>query len=95
MYGYPCRNEIDFKNGKCLDCNGSCITMGYDAFATSRNGTLRNNFYLVTGEKAPYCGKLIITFSIEVFQSRDICGQTEAEESEKSRKIIRNEFDYI
>ena len=32
---------------------------------------------------------------IEVFQSRDIGRQAEAEESEKSEKFTRNEFDYI
>ena len=35
------------------------------------------------------------SFAIEVFQSRDIGGQTEAEESERSGKVTRNEFDYL
>jgi len=41
---YPCSSYRNFQRGKCLRCNGSCPSMGYDADRTKRSGT----FYLTT-----------------------------------------------
>ncbi|KAL9951929.1 hypothetical protein ACROYT_G044684 [Oculina patagonica] len=49
---FPCRNYLDFEDGKCLQCNGECPTMGYGADETEKHGA----FYLKTTSKAPFCG---------------------------------------
>ena len=56
---YSCRNYTAFKRRRCLSCNGSCPSMGYDADRTKKKG----KFYLKTNRKAPFCGKPSATSS--------------------------------
>jgi hypothetical protein len=57
LHAYQCPLESEFKSGKCLDCVGSCITMGYHAYDQNRNGTIQGNFYLATSSQPPFCCK--------------------------------------
>ena len=50
---YPCSSYNDFESGKCLNCNGECPAMGYDADRTEKTGT----YFLKTNSNTPFCGK--------------------------------------
>lgn len=48
---YPCTSGDEFAKGHCLQCDGDCPHMGYDA----DKSTARGSMYLSTQAASPYC----------------------------------------
>jgi len=57
FYGYPCLSYFDYLSGKCMQCDRSCISMGYNAINSASAGShaWSTNFYLATNIDEPYC----------------------------------------
>ena len=55
MKGFPCTDVDGFDRGRCLNCNGACPVMGYDA-VQSGNRQIQGRHYLYTAGSAPFCG---------------------------------------
>lgn len=66
LVAYKCNNFSQFLSGNCVKCGSdgqSCHLIGY------RSGPLtlkQGNYYVLTGERAPYCG--ILYMNVATFQ---------------------------
>jgi len=77
FYGYPCSSFTDYLDGKCTECEGSCISMGYNAInsAQTLSESWSTNLYLSTTSQKPFCEYLVNTEVQTTSKSDDVEGR--------------------